>query len=301
MAGAGPAMAAIGAPEWTLCLLSQGVHHGSMHNDDAPPDAAGPGLPHSLVLFAGFGLRPERELLDGLAQVGVRGLWLGAAAQALGAASFARFDAVVLKVRGPMADAARSFEGWRRTLGCPLLVVAEAGDEFDEIIALELGADGYLAGPVPPRRLRAHLLMLLRRAQPSADSAAPAAPLRAGAWTLDRSANRLQRGRHEVDLTELQAALLQVLIAEQGRVVLRARLAEAVSRGRELHVRSVDVYIARLRCRLRDERVAGLEIDGVRGRGYRLTVLGDDPAASALPAGASLRWVAPAGPFGAVV
>lgn len=220
--------------------------------------------------------RPERELLDGLAQVGVRGLWLGAAAQALGAASFARFDAVVLKVRGPMAEAARSFEGWRRTLGCPLLVVAEAGDEFDEIIALELGADGYLAGPVPPRRLRAHLLMLLRRAQPGADAAAPAAPLRAGAWTLDRSANRLQRGRHEVDLTELQAALLQVLIAEQGRVVLAVpRLAEAVSRGRELHVRSVDVYIARLRCRLRDERVAGLEIDGVCGRGYRLTVLGD--------------------------
>lgn len=276
-----------------------------MHIDDAPSEAAvdapGHGQPHSLVLFSGFGLRPERELLDGLAQVGVRGLWLGAAAHALGAASFARFDAVVLKVRGPMAGTARSFEGWRRTLGCPLLVVADAGDEVDEIIALELGADGYLAGPVPPRRLRAHLLMLLRRGQVAADADAPVATLRAGAWTLDRSANRLQRGKHDVELTELQAGLLQALITDQGHVVPRTRLAEAVSRGRDLHVRSVDVYIARLRHRLREERVDGLEIDGVRGRGYRLTVIDSTDAQAAAPAGATapLHWVAPAGAMGA--
>lgn len=275
----------------------------AMSTDDSPSAPRHEAMPHSLVLFAGFGLRPERELLDGLAQVGVRGLWLGASAQALGAASFARFDAVVLRVQGPMAGTARSFEGWRRALGCPLLVLAEAGDEVDEIIALELGADGYLAGPVPPRRLRAHLLRLLRRGQAAAEVDTQPAPCSAAGWTLDRASNRLQRGNREVELTELQAALLQTLIAEQGRVVPRVRLADAVSRGRELHVRSVDVYIARLRHRLRDERVEGLEIDGVRGRGYRLMAVDSAGARAAATANAAapLHWMAPVGAMGAAV
>ena len=252
--------------------------------------------PHSLVLFAGFGLRPDRELLDTLAKAGVRGLWLGAAAQAMSASAHAHFDAAVLQVDEPMASVARRFEGWRRCLRCPLLVVANGGDEVDEIIALELGADGYLAGPVPPRRLRAHLLMLLRRGQGlDGEAALPPdlQPLQAGDWSLDRVRNRLIRGGTVVELTEVQAALMQALIEDQGRVVPRARLLQAVSRGRELHARSVDVYVARLRCRLRDERVDGLQIEGVRGRGYMLTPGAAAQRDSTAAAAGLLRWIAP--------
>jgi DNA-binding response OmpR family regulator len=156
---------------------------------------------------------------------------------------------------------------------------------------------------VAPRRLRAHLLMLLRRGQavdgPSAATPSPAG-LQVSGWTLDRVHNRLLRGERCVELTELQAGLLQVLIADLGRVVPRGRLIEGVARGRDLHARSVDVYVARLRQRLRDERVDDLHIDGVRGRGYMLApgkAAGNgsrDGCAAAPPD--LLHWLAPVVP-----
>jgi hypothetical protein len=57
-----------------------------------------------------------------------------------------------------------------------------------------------------------------------------------------------------------------------------------VGGGRALHVRSVDVYVARLRRRLREARVDGLSIEGVRGRGYALDIVG------AAPSPGVLRW-----------
>lgn len=230
---------------------------------------------HSLVLFVGFGARPGPELGEGLARSGIRGLWLDQVAQALAAAAHAHFDAAVFRLDSAVSSAARQFHGWRQALNCPLLLLAETVDEVDEIMALEMGADGVLAQPVSSRRLRAHLLRLLRQVEPAAREptrSEPPAMAGAAGWRLDRVHNRLSRGARHVDLTDLQAALLQVLLDDLGRVVPRARLLAAVSQRRALQPRSVDVYIARLRLRLAEARVDDLRLEGVRGRGYQLTV-----------------------------
>jgi DNA-binding response OmpR family regulator len=80
-----------------------------------------------------------------------------------------------------------------------------------------------------------------------------------------------------VVLTEVQSALLQCLIEAQGLIVPRARLAAALPNRHEIGARSVDVYIHRLRQRLRGEGVEAFAIQAVRGRGYRLATL--EPAA----------------------
>lgn len=277
----------------------------AMHRPDLPWNACRVTSAHHLVLFVGLGLRPGPDLGEGLARSGIRGLWLERMDQALGAAAHARFDAAVVRLDQPVAAAARQFDAWRRALGCPLLLLADIEDEVDEIIALELGADGLLAQPVSSRRLRAHLLMLLRRGpadEAAPDRIAPPAPVQAGGWVLDRVHNRLCQDppgadtalARRVGLTDMQAALLQVLMDDLGRVVPRSRLLAAVSRRRTLQPRSVDVYVARLRQRLLDEQVHDLQLDGVRGRGYVLSAV---PPRSPLWPGAgtaALDWVAPA-------
>lgn len=268
-------------------------------NAAEPPCSSRPssGL-HSLVLFVGIGPRPGAELGEGLARSGIRGLWMERMDQALAAAQHARFDAAVLRLDEPVSVAARQFDAWRQALACPLLLLADIEDEIDEIMALELGADGLLAQPVSPRRLRAHLLMLLRRGPAQARVVRreePPARAAAAGWTLDRVHNRLSRGDRRVDLTEMQAALLQVLLDDLGRVVPRSRLLAAVSRRRTLQPRSIDVYVARLRQRLLDERVDDLQLEGVRGRGYVLAVA--QPLAVGWPTVAVppvLGWAAPA-------
>jgi len=229
----------------------------------------------TLVLFVGAGCRPARAEFSTLGRDGMRCIWSADLEQALRLARLARFDALVID-----SGALAAREGWalaraRAAFACPLLVVAEHGDEVDEIVALELGADAFLARPLAPRRLRAHLAALWR---PRADRAAPEpepepeppTPVQAGDWWLDRIGNRLVGDDRSVAVTELQAALLQCLIAADGRAVPRAQLRAALPLGRCVGARSVDVYLHRLRKRLDDAGVRDLVVVCVRGRGYLL-------------------------------
>lgn len=256
----------------------------------APGSASG--TPTYLVLMVGMAVRPDAVLQDDLARGGIRCLWFQSMAQALGAAAHAQFDAAVLHVGGALATVAARFGEWHQSLRCPIVVVTDQHDDVDEIIALELGADAYLPLPLPSRRLSAHLHALVRRRVQAAAAAVPAAaaaPLQAGGWTLDRVRNRLTRGEQQLELPDALASLMQMLMQEQGRVVPRSRLLAGLGKGRALNTRSVDRYVARLRQRLQDERVAGLRIDGVRGRGYSLVTGAANPAPAQL-----LRWLAPA-------
>jgi DNA-binding response OmpR family regulator len=237
----------------------------------APPARA---AADTLVLFVGAGCRPARAEFSTLGRDGVRCVWSADLDQALRMARLACFDALVID-----AGALAAREGWalaraRAAFGCPLLVVAERSgdvDEVDEIVALELGADAFLARPLAPRRLRAHLAALWR---PRSSVAPPEPPItppaKIGGWWLDRVGNRLVGDDRSVAVTELQAALLQCLLAAAGRAVPRAQLRAALPLGREVGARSVDVYMHRLRKRLAEAGVRELVVVCVRGRGYLL-------------------------------
>jgi DNA-binding response OmpR family regulator len=250
-------------------------------HDDTPPVAAGPSHarsapPASLVLFVGT--PPASKVCETLADDGMRSLWLAGPAQALRAAALARFDALVIDAAALGSRAASWLAELHAELRCPLLVVAEHADEVDEIMALELGADAFLARPLGARRLRAHLAGLIRLRRPT-DVAAEDGHRRIAAgdsdgWQLDRVANRLWIDGRAIALTEVQSSLLQCLIEARGRIVPRSRLAAALPHGSGLCARSVDVYIHRLRTRLRSEKPdARLAIEAVRGRGYALAGL----------------------------
>ncbi|MES2957371.1 MAG: response regulator transcription factor [Pseudomonadota bacterium] len=237
--------------------------------------------PARLVLFVGT--PPPSRVCELLADDGMRSLCLPGPAQALRAATLAHFDALVIDAATLGSRAALWLADLHHQLRCPLVVVAEQADEVDEILALELGADAYLARPLGARRLRAHLaaLMRLRRPMPSqGDAGWPTASVHDAAttdtagWQLDRVANRLSIDGRDIALTEVQCSLLQCLIEAEGRIVPRARLAEALPHGHGLSARSVDVYIHRLRTRLRGEALEQrLAIEAVRGRGYALSGL----------------------------
>lgn len=231
-----------------------------------------------LVLFVGAAMHPDAALADALARDGIRCLWLAGAEQAVRAARLAFFDAVVIDGALVEGAAGRTLAEVRAALRCPILVVAAAADEIDEIVALELGADAYVARPVAARRLRAHVGALMRR--PVLRPSEPATPA-CGGWTLDAMRQVLADGEREVALTEVQTLLLQCLFAAGGALVARGQLMAALPRGEQLHVRSVDVYIHRLRQRLRDEGVSGLSIEAIRGRGFVLRGVAEEASMQA--------------------
>jgi two-component system, OmpR family, response regulator len=226
----------------------------------------------SLVLFVGAPCRPAPPVCDSLAHEGMRCLWLPSTAQALRAVRSAQFDAVVVDASSWPGCSGAALAHLRAAVRCPVVMLADPGEEVDEILALELGADVYLQRPVSPRRLRAHLSVLIRWRQPVALEQTPTDTRTGcdGHWHVDRVANRLVRGSACVALTEVQCAFLQCLFDADGRIVPRSRLVAALPNGHPVHARSVDVYVHRLRKRLHEAGVVELLIEAVRGRGYVL-------------------------------
>ena len=186
-----------------------------------------------------------------------------------------RADAVVIDGAALGADAAHWLGRLREHLGCPLIVIANAGDEVDEILALELGADDYLVRPFSPRKFLARLRAITRRREiavstPTAEGEAPQR-IDFGPLAFDRPAlNATCHGR-ALHLTPSQFETAFVLATRAPRFVTRAEIAAHLQHDTAtVSLRSVDVLMSRLRKQLNAHGPSGIAIVSVHARGYRL-------------------------------
>ena len=103
--------------------------------------------------------------LSGYAVAAYEGTWGDTAARALAAEP----DCIVLDLKLPGADGHSICRDIRAKSSVPILMLTSSESEFDEVMAMNLGADDYVTKPYRPAVLLAHLQALLRR------SASPAA------------------------------------------------------------------------------------------------------------------------------
>jgi two-component system OmpR family response regulator len=259
-------LSSLAAGRWPLSSLDSALH--------AP----------TLVLFVGAAVRPDQDAAELLAQSGLRCVAVADLDGAHTACGNLQFDALVIDSALLQPTLALGLAGLHLAAGAPMVVAAPRASEIDEIIALEHGASHYLVRPLSPRLLRAHLMALLRPRQPVAEALGQAAagtePGLAG-WVLDPLQRLLCRGEHRIELTEGQFSLLQALAAQAGRVVPRGELEARVAGDGALTARAIDVYVHRLRKRLAELGAEGLEIESVRGLGYRLRCRASEAALAA--------------------
>lgn len=177
-------------------------------------------------------------------------------------------DAVVLDVNLPGKDGFEICRGVRPSYRGPIIMLTARGDEQDEVLGLEAGADDYLSKPVRPRALLARLRMHLRRG-PASEESAPNEPVEVGALTIDPRRRSAELAGEELDLTTAEFELLYLLASNAGRPLNRNDLYQ------EIHGiqydgldRSIDLRISRLRKKLGDDPAKPHRIKSVRGVGY---------------------------------
>ncbi|MFD0746153.1 response regulator transcription factor [Phytohabitans flavus] len=142
-----------------------------------------------------------------------------------------------------------------------ILMLTAAADVADRVDGLELGADDYLGKPFDFLELVARVRALGRRG-PSGPSV-----VRRSDLTVDRARHRASRGTHTLSLTRKEFAMLEMLVAADGRVVSAEELLEHVwDANADPFSNVVSVTMARLRRKLGDPPL----IDTVIGRGYRM-------------------------------
>ena len=152
----------------------------------------------------------------------------------------------------------------------PVIVITARGAEDDRVRGLRGGADDYVVKPFSVRELLARVDSVLRRS-PGREQPVTSLALPAGVVDLAAEEVRFDDGGREA-LTALEARVLRYLAAFPHRLVSRDELLAQVWQvePRHVHTRSVDMALARLRRKLRDDRRDQPVLVTVRGRGYRI-------------------------------
>jgi two-component system, OmpR family, response regulator len=206
------------------------------------------------------GLEAEGFAVD-VAVDGTDGLWM---------AREHRFDAIVLDVMLPGVNGYRICATLREErIWTPILMLTAKDGEWDEVEALDTGADDYLTKPFSYAVLLARLRSLLRRGARERP-----AVLAAGDLRMDPAARRVWRGDTEVELTARELALLELLLRRRGEVLPKREILTHVwDYDFEGDANIVEVYVGHLRNKL-DRPFGRGSIQTVRGSGYRLAANG---------------------------
>lgn len=211
----------------------------------------------------------RRGVTDALGFAGYEVLAAATGQEGLSRALSATIDLVLLDLMlpGPSGfEILQAVREARPTL--PVIILSARGEEADRVRGLRLGADDYVVKPFSVKELLARVEAVLRRS-PERPDRIQHIKLAEGVADLARREVRFDDGtRH--DLSEREVALLGYLAAHRGRAVSRdeilARVWRLDPRGRE--TRTIDVHVANLRTKLRDDAVSPRVLLTVRGKGY---------------------------------
>ena len=206
----------------------------------------------------------RRGLVEGGHVVDVEGDGETGRAMAQGA----DYDAIVLDVMLPTKDGLTVARELRSEgVHTPILMLTAKDAVDDRVVGLDAGADDYLCKPFVFRELEARLRSITRReAHPMRQT------LEVGDLVMDLSTRRVRRGAREVSLTARETAFLEYLMRNEGLLITRTMLENALwERDRTTASNLIEVYIRRLRAKLGAAGEAPL-IHTVRGAGYRFCV-----------------------------
>lgn len=156
----------------------------------------------------------------------------------------------------------------------PVLVLSALASLDDRVRGLREGGDDYLTKPFALPELLARLEALIRRANPSVNTALDSRQLRLADLTLDLLSRKAERAGQPITLQPREFKLLEYLVRNQGQVVTRKMLLESVW---DFHfdpgTNVIDVQVSRLRNKIDKGHNTPL-VHTVRGVGYRFGVDG---------------------------
>jgi len=178
-------------------------------------------------------------------------------------------DVVVLDVNLPGLDGFTVCRTVRERYRGAIVMLTARGEEIDEVLGFEAGADDYMAKPVRPRALLARLRTHLRRVTPADQESHP---IQVGSLIVDASRRSVELDGRAIDLTTAEFDLLKLLAEHAGQTLSRNDIYQAIHEMKyDGLARSIDLRISRLRKKIGDDPARPQRIKSVRGVGYMLS------------------------------
>ena len=192
---------------------------------------------------------------------GTSGLWM---------ARERPYDAIILDILLPGTNGYQVCARLREEgVWTPILMLTAKSGEFDEVEALDTGADDFLTKPFSYPVLVAHLRALLRRGRRERPTVLAVDDLR-----LDPATKTCDRAGQPIALTPREFSLLEFLMHHRDEVLSKTEILDHVWDPEFTgSANIVEVYIGYLRRKI-DRPFGRDSIQTVPGSGYRLVAAG---------------------------
>jgi two-component system alkaline phosphatase synthesis response regulator PhoP len=165
-------------------------------------------------------------------------------------------------------DVCKELKSESSTKHIPIIMVSAKNEEFDIVLALELGADDYISKPFSVRELLARVKVVLKRYK-DIPLLSKSEIISINGLAIDENRHSALFEGHDLGLTKTEFDLLITLAKNKSKVYTREQLLYNVW-GDDFYGdnRVVDVHIRRLRAKI--EEVTTLEfVRTIRGVGYK--------------------------------
>lgn len=187
-------------------------------------------------------------------------------------------DIILLDLGLPDAVDLEFIPAIRALTSAPIIVVSGEEDHEKKVDCLKAGADDFIAKPVDFAMLIAKSHAHIRRFQAAfpvigvqtETSVIKPAQLRFGPWCVDQDQYQLfDQAGASAELTIKEFKILMLLIKDAGKTLKRPDLCAAIKEQNYVPSdRAIDVKIARIRKKIRDDLAAPKLIQTIRGAGY---------------------------------
>lgn len=176
-------------------------------------------------------------------------------------------DLVIMDISLPYFNGFHWLSELRKHSKVPVIFLTSSGDDMNLVMAMNLGADNFLAKPIELPVLLAKIQGMLRRTYQYQQTDTN---LNHGEFTLVPTDNQLRSPTQVIDLTPTETKLLSLLFGADGEVVTREAMIEKLWEGDEFIDRNaLAVNMNRLRKKVAPVGLNQL-IETVKGKGYRL-------------------------------
>ena len=185
-----------------------------------------------------------------------------------------KYDIIVVNVALPVMNGMDLVKEIRKSdFTTPILMISMNDDDKEKILAFCSGGDDYLVKPFSATELALRIYSLLKRTKPALVQHDEPDMLRFGNCTFDYPNRLLCTPNQQINLTKKEAEVLRMLAGNVNSVVKREKVLTSVWGENDYFMgRSMDVYIARLRKKLKEDGT--VSIVNVHRLGFKLEVNG---------------------------
>ena len=187
---------------------------------------------------------------------------------ALSAIALEKFDLIILDLTLPGMDGLEVCKELISKYDIPIIISSARSDITDKVIALELGADDYLAKPYEPRELEVRIKTILRRFNKSMPKEMNE---KKEIFVLDEERQEIKKDDKFIKFTPAEFQIMSLMCKRKGFVVSRYDILDSCDLfNSDEESGSIAVIINRIRHKIEDDPKKPKYFLTIRGAGYKL-------------------------------